>query len=157
MFTGNSTLEVLYLSGKFSLLKTYKKNTQPPYNFEKYALWIRDHVKSQPLLFLNQLVFGCLEAYFQFKMGVKSGDTDLLMAGLIEGEKIYFFNRSNRNYQNAAAYRISDLIKMPEEMKNLKLKNQTTDATVLNSYKLPSDEKGEYLILFIYLKYNFFL
>ena len=53
-------------------------------------MWIRDEVKSQPLLFLNQLVFGCLEAYFQFKIGVKSGDTDLMMAGLIQGEKIFF-------------------------------------------------------------------
>ena len=101
-------------------------------------------MKSQPLLFLNQLVFGCLEAYFQFKIGVKSGDTDLMMAGLIEGEKIFFFNRSNRNYQSAAAHRIADLIKMPDQMKILRLKNQTTDATVLNSFTLPSDNEGNF-------------
>ena len=132
------------MAGKFSLLKTYIANTLPPHNFENYTMWIRDEVKSQPLLFLNQLVFGCLEAYFQFKIGVKSGDTDLMMAGLIEGEKIFFFNRSNRNYQSAAAHRIADLVKMPDKMKTLRLKNQTTDATVLNSFTLPSDNKGNF-------------
>ena len=137
IFAGNSTLEVLYLSGKFSLLTTYMKNTTEPHNFDRYSLWIRDEVVSQPLLFLNQLVFGCLEAYFQFKLGVKSSDTDLMMGGLLEAEKIFFFNRSNKNYQQAAAYRVSDLIKMPAEMTKLKLKYQTTDATLANSFNLP--------------------
>ena len=73
---------------------------------------------------------------------------DLMMAGLIEGEKIFFFNRSNRNYQSAAAHRIADLIKMPDQMKILRLKNQTTDATVLNSFSLPSDNKGNFDIYF---------
>ena len=88
IFSGNSTLEVVYLSGKFALLSTYMKHTNPPFNFNRYTLWMTNEVKSQPLLFLNQLVFGCLEAYFQFKLGVKSSDTDLLMAGLLEAEKI---------------------------------------------------------------------
>ena len=77
---------------------------------------MKNEVKSQPLLFLNQLVFGCLEAYFQFKLGVKSSDSDLIMAGLLEAEKIFFFNKSNKNYQQASSYRVSDLIKMPAKM-----------------------------------------
>ena len=113
------------------------KNTTEPHNFGRYSLWIRDKVVSQPLLFLNQLVFGCLEAYFQFKLGVKSSGRDLMMAGLLEAEKIFFFNRSNKNYQQAAAYRVSELIKMPAEMIKLKLKFQTTDATLANSFNLP--------------------
>jgi hypothetical protein len=39
-----------------------------------------------------------------------------------------------KNYLQAAAYRVSDLIKMPAEMTKLKLKFQTTDA---NSFNLP--------------------
>ena len=33
---------------------------------------------------------------------------------------------------------------MPDQMKILRLKNQTTDATVLNSFSLPSDNKGNF-------------
>ena len=55
------------------------------------------------------------------------------MGGLLEAEKIFFFNKANKNYQQASAYRISDLIKMPSKMTRLKLKNQTTDATAANS------------------------
>ena len=102
-----------------------------------------NEVKSQHLLFLNQLVFGCLEAYFQFKLGVKCSDTDLLMGGLLEAEKIFFFNKSNKNYQKASAYRISDLIKMPSKMSHLKLKNQTTDATAANSVDFTRDHFGK--------------
>ena len=133
---------MIYLSGKFSLLSTYMKNSTEPFTFDRYSLWIREDVVSQPLLFLNQLVFGCLEAYFQFKLGVKSSDPDLMMAGLLEAEKIFFFNWSNKNYQQAAAYRVSDLIKMPTEMTKLKLKYQTTDATAANSFNLPGHTYG---------------
>ena len=103
---------------------------------------MKNEVKSQPLLFLNQLVFGCLEAYFQFKLGVKSSDSDLIMAGLLEAEKIFFFNKSNKNYQQASSYRVSDLIKMPAKMSYLKIKNQTTDATAHNSVSVAGDDQG---------------
>ena len=133
---------MLYLSGRFSLLVTYMEHTAAPYTFEKYAVWIRDEVKSQTLLFLNQLVFGCLEAYFQFKLGVKTSDPDLLMGGLMEAEKIFFYNRSNKNYQQAAAYRVSDILKMSPEMTKLKILNQTTDATAANSVHVPGENPG---------------
>ena len=66
------------------------KNTTETHNFDIYSLWIKDEVVSQPLLFLNQLVFGCLEASFQFKLGVKRSGRDLMMAGLLEAD-FYFF------------------------------------------------------------------
>ena len=66
-----------------------------------------------------------------------------MMSGLFEADKMFFFNKSNRNYQAAAAIRVADLIKMPKEMRNLKLKNQTTDATLFNSFNLPGYENGE--------------
>ena len=120
------------------------KHTAPPYTFASYTAWMTNDVKSQPLQFLNQLVFGCLEGYFQFKLGVKTSDTDLLMGGLLEAEKIFFFNTSNKNYQQACAYRISDLIKMPSKMINIKLKNQTTDATAANSVRITEEETGTF-------------
>ena len=67
-FVGNTTLEVLYLAGKFSLLKTYIKHSPAPHTAESYTLWVRDCVKNEYFMFLNQLVFGCLEAYFIFKV-----------------------------------------------------------------------------------------
>ena len=68
--TGNTTLENLYLAGKFCLLKTYMKHCPEPHSSENYTFWIRDNVKNQYLLFLNQLVFGCLESYFIFKVTI---------------------------------------------------------------------------------------
>ena len=118
------------------------KHTGTPYTFEGYTDWMRTEVKSQHLLFLNQLVFGCLEGYFQFKLGVKTSDTDLMMGGLLEAEKIFFFSKSNKNYQQASAYRVSDLIKMPSKMSSLKLRHQTTDATVANSVTIAGEDSG---------------
>ena len=148
-YLGNSTLEVLYLCGKFLLFSCYMKHTTSPYSFDRYTTWMRSEVKSQTLLFLNQLVFGCLEGYFQFKLGVKCSDSDLLMAGLLEAEKIFFFNKSNKNYQQASAYRVSDLIKMPSKMSRLKIVNQTTDATAQNSVDVTEDRLGNFTFLWL--------
>lgn len=120
------------------------KHTDSPYNFERYTAWVTNKVNSQYLLFLNQLVFGCLEGYFQFKFGVKTSDTDLLMGGLLEAEKIFFFNKSNKNYQQACAYRVSDLVKMPPKMSSLKLKHQTTAATASNSVTIEGEDSGKF-------------
>ena len=65
---GNTTLEVLFLAGKFCLVKTYMKHSPNPHTAENYSNWIRNNVKNQYLLFLNQLIFGCLESYFVFKV-----------------------------------------------------------------------------------------
>lgn len=141
---GNFDLEIIYLGGKFLLIKTFMEQTPPPYSADKYFKWITE-VKNQYILFLNQLVMGVLESYFQLKEGIKSGDDDMLMAGLMELEKIFFFKKSNRNYQQCAAYRAGDLIKMPEEMRKRRIAYQTTDATAYNSVHI-RDEQSEDLI-----------
>ena len=74
------------------------------------------------------------------KAGIRSGDADMMIAGLMELEKVFFFKTTNRNYQLAAFYRVSDLMLMSDEMKKYYLKYHTTNATVLNSYKLPNEE-----------------
>ena len=89
---------------------------------------------------LNQLIMGTLESYFQFKEGVKSGDDEMLMGGLMEIEKIFFFKKSNRNYQQSAAYRAGDIIKMPKEMIEKRIRYQTTSATAFNSITIPGEE-----------------
>ena len=139
LFTGNSCLEVIYFAGKFFLLKTFIKHCCPPYTPETYTLWITSAVHNQYLLYLNQLVFGCLESYFVMKAGVRSGDTDLMMAGVLEMEKIFFFKSTNRNYQLAAFYRASDLLLMSKEMKTYYLQYHTTKATVLKSFNIPGE------------------
>ena len=53
------------------------------------------------------------------KSGVKSGDTDILMGGMIELEKLFFIKKS-------------------EDMINRRLKYQTTSATAFN----PLNNKG---------------
>ena len=115
------------------------KCCNPPYNPETYTTWITSSVKNQYLLFLNQLVFGCLESYFGMKAGVRSGDGDLMITGVLEMEKIFFFKTTNRNYQLAAFYRASDLLLMSKEMKSYYLAYHTTNATVLNSFNLPGE------------------
>ena len=60
----------------------------------------------------------------------------------MEIEKIFFFKKTNRSYQAAAAYRSSDLITMSPEMKKLRLENQVTEATVYNSFNLPNTHDG---------------
>lgn len=72
------------------------------------------------------------------KSGVKSGDTDILMGGMIELEKLFFIKKSLRNYQQSAMYRAGDLVKMSEDMINRRLKYQTTSATAFN----PLNNKG---------------
>ena len=89
---------------------------------------------------LNQLIMGTLDSYFQFKDGVQSGDDEMLMGGLMEIEKIFFFKKSNRNYQQSAAYRAGDIIKMPKEMIEKRIRYQTTSATAFNSVKIPGEE-----------------
>ena len=61
----------------------------------------------------------------------------------MEIEKIFFFKKTNRSYQTAAAYRASDLITMSPEMKKLRLENQVTEATVYNSFNLPDTPVGK--------------
>ena len=72
------------------------------------------------------------------KSGVKSGDTDILMGGMIELEKLFFIKKSLRNDQQSAMYRAGDLVKMSEDMINRRLKYQTTSATAFN----PLNNKG---------------
>ena len=72
---GNLVLECVYLAGKFGLTKTYMRSSDPPFSAEGYFKWISNSVSNQYVLMLNQLVFGTLESYFQFKEGVRSGDT----------------------------------------------------------------------------------
>ena len=137
---GNFVLEVLYMAGKFTLMSAYMKHDVPPHTAAGYFEWIGNKVKNQYVLMLNQIIMGTLESYFQFKEGVKSGDDDMLMGGLLEIEKIFFFKKSNRNYQLSAAYRAGDIIKMPKEMMEKRTKYQTTAATALNSVKIPGEE-----------------
>ena len=139
LYSGNSNLEVMYFAGKFFLLKTFMKNSCPPHTPEAYTDWILSCVKNQYILFLNQLVFGCLESYFVMKAGIRRGDSDMMIAGVIELEKIFFFKSSNRNYQLSAFYRASDLLLMSDEMKKYYLQYHTTGATVLNSFNLPGE------------------
>ena len=73
------------------------------------------------------------------KAGVRSGDGDLMITGVLEMEKIFFFKTTNRNYQLAAFYRASDLLLMSKEMKSCYLAYHTTNATVLNSFNLPGE------------------
>ena len=137
---GNLVLEVCYLAGKFVLVKTYMKSTEPPHSSDGYFTWIATSVKNQYILMLNQLTFGALESYFQMKEGVRSGDTDMLMGGLIEAEKMFFFKKSNRNYQQCAAYRAGDLVKMPPEMRRRRLQNQASSATAYNSVEITGED-----------------
>jgi len=134
---GNSTLEVLYIAGKFCLVKTFLKASPEPHTAETYTKWVQEKVKNEYFHFLNQLIFGCLESYFTFKEGVRYNDVDMLMSGLLELEKIFFLKKSNRNYQAAAAYRASDMITMDQEMQKIHLGHQVTRATVYNSFNLP--------------------
>ena len=78
---GNFVLEVLYMAGKFVLMKTLRDNCEPPYSADNYFHWICHDVRNQYILMLNQLIMGTLESYFQFKEGVKTGDDDMLMGG----------------------------------------------------------------------------
>ena len=128
---------MVYLGGKFALLSAYMSDSEEPHSAAGYNYWVTNVVKNQYILVLNQLVFGTLEAYFQMKEGVKSGDTEVLMAGMIELEKIFFIKKSLRNYQQSAAYRGQDLVKMPPEMLQRRLKYQTTSATAYNSVNIP--------------------
>ena len=130
---------MVYLGGKFSLLSAYMSDSDEPHSAAGYNYWVTTVVKTQYILVLNQLVFGTLEAYFQMKEGVKSGDTEVLMAGMIELEKIFFIKKSLRNYQQSAAYRGQDLVKMPPEMLQRRLKYQTTSATAYNSVNIPGN------------------
>ena len=68
LFLGNTTLEVLYLAGKFCLVKTFINTCPVPHTAEAYTGWIKKSVKNEFFLFLNQLIFGCLESYFIFKV-----------------------------------------------------------------------------------------
>ena len=77
------------------------------------------------------------------KEGVKSGDGDMLMAGMLEIEKLFFIKKSLRNYQQGAAYRGQDMVKMPKEMLNRRLRFQTTEATAYNSTKIPGNEEED--------------
>ena len=63
-----------------------------------------DHLLcEEPIPSLRQLmVFGCLETYFVMKAAVRSGDADLMIKGVLEMEKIFFFKTTIRNYQLAA-------------------------------------------------------
>ena len=110
-----------------------------PHSPAGYNYWVANVVKNQYILVLNQLVFGTLEAYFQMNEGVKSGDTEVLMAGMVELEKLFFIKKSLRNYQQSAAYRGQDLLKMPPEMLERRLKYQTTSATAFNSVDIPGN------------------
>ena len=112
-------------------------DNEEPYSAAGYIYWVTNLVKNQYILVLNQLVFGTLEAYFQTKEGVKSGDTDILMGGMIELEKLFFIKKSLRNYQQSAAYRGQDLVKMSPEMLERRMKYQTTSATAYNSVNIP--------------------
>ena len=139
---GNFVLETIYLAGKFVLMKTYMDHNQEPYSATGYFDWICDRVRNQYIQMLNQLIMGTLESYFQFKVGVKSGDVEMMMGGLLEIEKIFFFKKSNRNYQQSSSYRAGDLIKMPSEMSEKRIKFQTTAATAYNSVKIPGENKS---------------
>ena len=44
------------------------KYNPAPYTSEAYTEWIRERVQNSYILFLNQLVFGCLQSYFIFKV-----------------------------------------------------------------------------------------
>ena len=137
--SGNVSLELIFFAGQFFLMKTFMKHCSPPYTPESYTDWITTSVQNQYILFMNQLVFGCLESYFVMKAGVRSGDADLMIAGVLEMEKIFFFKTTNRNYQLAAFYRASDLLLMSQEMKAYYLQYHTTSATVLNSFNIPGE------------------
>ena len=63
----------MYLAGKFCLMKTYMKHSPAPHTAEGYTVWIIENGKNEYILFLNQLVFGCLESYFIFKVFNKLG------------------------------------------------------------------------------------
>ena len=121
------------------LLSTYMSDCDEPHSPAGYNHWVANVVKNQYIFVLNQLVFGTLEAYFQMKEGVKSGDTEVLMAGMIELEKLFFIKKSLRNYQQSAAYRGQDLVKMPPDMLERRLKYQTTSATAFNSVDIPGN------------------
>ena len=90
---------MVYLGGKFSLLSAYMSDSDEPHSAAGYNYWVTTVVKTQYILVLNQLVFGTLEAYFQMKEGVKSGDTEVLMAGMIELEKIFFIREGFKKKQ----------------------------------------------------------
>ena len=140
---GNYDLEVCYLGGKFLLLRAYMQHNQPPFSSKNYFSWIANCVHNQYILFLNQLVMGVLESYFQLKEGVKTGDDDMLMGGLLEVEKIFFFKKTNRNYQQSAAYRAGDLIKMPDDMIRRRTAYQATAATAYNSVQIKGEENAD--------------
>ena len=125
------------------LISEYIDDTTEPYTVSGYNCWIVNLVKNQYIKLLNQIVFGTLESYFQMKEGVKSGDGDMLMAGMLEIEKLFFIKKSLRNYQQGAAYRGQDMVKMPKEMLNRRLRFQTTEATAYNSTKIPGNEEED--------------
>ena len=129
----NLDLEVVYLAGKFTLLSTYMKHSSPPYSPMGYSNWVVNIVRNQYIMVLNQLVFGTLESYFQMKAGVKSGDTEVMMAGMVELEKLFFIKKSLRNYQQSAMYRAGDLVRMPADMLSRRLRYQTNPATAFQS------------------------
>ena len=109
------------------------KHGSPPYSPMGYSNWVVNIVRNQYILVLNQLVFGTLESYFQMKAGVKSGDTEVMMAGMVELEKLFFIKKSLRNYQQSAMYRAGDLVRMPADMISRRLRYQTTSATAFQS------------------------
>ena len=69
------------------------RDSIPPYSALGYNMWIVNVVKNQYIKLLNQIVFGTLESYFQMKEGVKSGDVDVLMGGMLELEKLFFYQK----------------------------------------------------------------
>ena len=118
------------------------KHSSPPYSPMGYSNWVVNIVRNQYIMVLNQLVFGTLESYFQMKAGVKSGDTEVMMAGMVELEKLFFIKKSLRNYQQSAMYRAGDLVRMPADMLSRRLRYQTTSATAFQSPRAETKSSG---------------